>query len=144
MAATWGHHVAGIDVRPITVDMMNRLGVTFHGTGIMDLDINARFDVMSFFDVLEHIPHPGQVLERAHQLINPGGCLAVSMPNVDSQAWRALDSEGINPCWGEIEHYRNFSRARMVELLEQYGFRFAGFDIPHRWRLGMEMLAIRD
>jgi len=144
MAAEWGYDVTGIDVRPTTVDLMNHLGVTAHCIDIMDLDTSVRFDVMSFFDVLEHIPYPGQVLERAHQLINPGGCLAVSMPNMDSQAWRALDREGINPYWGEIEHYHNFTRARLVELLEEYGFRFAGFDIPHRWRLGMEVLAIRD
>lgn len=144
MAAEWGYDVTGIDLRPTTVDLMNGLGVTAHCVDIMDLDGDVRFDVVSFFDVLEHVAYPGRVLEHTHGLINPGGCLAVSMPNMDSQAWRALDNEGINPYWGEIEHYHNFSRARLVALLEEHGFRFHSFGVPNRWRLGMEILAVRD
>jgi len=143
-AAEWGFEATGIDIRTNTVALMNGLGIAARCIDFMDLDTNERFDVISFFDVLEHVPFPGEVLERAHQLINPRGCLALSMPNMDSQAWRALDGEGINPYWGEIEHYHNFTRVRIVKLLEHYGFRFGGFEIPNRWRLGMEILAMRD
>ena len=48
----------------------------------------------------------------------------VSMPNSDTVIWRALDWQDMNPYWFEIEHYHNFNRARLYDLLEEGGFQF--------------------
>ncbi len=39
------------------------------------------FDVISFFDVLEHIPHLEQVLLKARSLLYPGGILICKVPS---------------------------------------------------------------
>src|ERR1019366_3226202 len=45
----------------------------------------------------------------------------VSMPNRENMVWRLLHAKGVNPYWGEIEHYHNFSRKRLYALLQEHG-----------------------
>jgi 2-polyprenyl-3-methyl-5-hydroxy-6-metoxy-1,4-benzoquinol methylase len=42
----------------------------------------ARYDVVLFLDVLEHLVDPRAVLEAARDIVRPGGSALVSMPNV--------------------------------------------------------------
>jgi protein O-GlcNAc transferase len=57
---------------------------------------------------------------------------------------RLLHANGVNPYWGEIEHYHNFSRKRLYAHLEEQGFRPAEYHISERHRLCMEMIAIKQ
>lgn len=143
-AAEWGFDPVGIDARRDTADRMAALGITVLDGELANIDRGSGFDVVSFFDVLEHISFPTTALVHAHRLLRPGGCLVVSTPNMDTHAWRQLDEAGRNPYWGEIEHYHSFTRSRLVSLLSDHGFRFLSYDIAARWRLGMEILAIRE
>jgi len=45
------------------------------------------FDVITCFDVLEHVYNPRQFLTRVHQWLKPGGIFYAMMPNIDS--WEA-------------------------------------------------------
>ena len=76
-------------------------------------------------------------------MMRPGGALFISMPNMDSIIWRVLDATGTNPYWGELEHYHNFTRARLVQLLETQGFKFAEYNISERYRTCMEVIALK-
>jgi SAM-dependent methyltransferase len=61
-------------------------------------DLDERFAAIVFWHSLEHLPEPGRALERAAELLLPGGLIVVSLPNAASlQArmfgddWLALD-----------------------------------------------------
>jgi SAM-dependent methyltransferase len=61
-------------------------------------DLDERFAAVVFWHSLEHLREPGSALERAAELLLPGGMLVVTMPNAASlQArvfgddWLALD-----------------------------------------------------
>lgn len=43
---------------------------------------DTRFDYILFADVLEHLYHPQQVLEKCKQLLKPNGYIMVSLPNI--------------------------------------------------------------
>jgi predicted O-linked N-acetylglucosamine transferase (SPINDLY family) len=63
------------------------------------------------------------------------------MPSYGSPVWRLLDKEKRNPYWGEMEHYHNFSRQRLYDLLEETGFSPLNYSISDRYRVGMEIVA---
>lgn len=42
-----------------------------------------RYEVVCAFQVLEHVPHPGEFLRRSLDLLAPGGSLILSVPNAD-------------------------------------------------------------
>ncbi|MBN1128404.1 MAG: class I SAM-dependent methyltransferase [Chitinispirillaceae bacterium] len=42
---------------------------------------NERFDVVTAFHVLEHVPYPGEFLRRVGELLAPEGVLIIAVPN---------------------------------------------------------------
>jgi 2-polyprenyl-3-methyl-5-hydroxy-6-metoxy-1,4-benzoquinol methylase len=48
---------------------------------------NKKFDNITIFHVLEHVPNPKQVIERCASLLVDGGTLAIAVPN-DLQSYR--------------------------------------------------------
>ena len=140
-AAEWGFTAVGTDLRIENVAKLRNLGYEAY-LDIEDLDAVDRFSVISMTDVLISAVS-GRTLAAVNRMMRPGGVLFLSMPNMDSIVWRALDATGTNPYWAELEHYHNFSRARLVRLLQSYGFMFADYDIGERYRSSMEIIALK-
>jgi protein O-GlcNAc transferase len=139
VAAEFGFDVSGIDLRRSTVDDMAAIG---YAVECVDLkDHVGVFDIITMFDVLEHMPHPRASLGHVDRLMAPGGVLVVSAPNADCEAWRFLTAAGANPYWHEIEHYHNFTRGRLTALLADAGFDVVSYRVSNRFRLGMELVA---
>jgi predicted O-linked N-acetylglucosamine transferase (SPINDLY family)/SAM-dependent methyltransferase len=143
-AAEWGYAPVGLDLRKDNVKAMNQLGVEAYCQSIEELPHDERYAVVSMADVLEHLPFPKAGLVAAHWLLRPGGVLFLSMPNMDNMVWRLLHANHVNPYWGEIEHYHNFSRKRLYALLEEHGFRAVEYNISERYRVCMEVIAIKE
>jgi predicted O-linked N-acetylglucosamine transferase (SPINDLY family)/SAM-dependent methyltransferase len=142
-AEEWGYKPVGVDLRAENVEALKKIGYEAHCTPVEQLPFSGRFSVISMADVLEHIPYPKPALEAAHRLMKDGGVLFVSMPNMQTMIWRAMDSAEANPYWGEIEHYHNFSRSRLYALLDKHGFTPLQYGISERYRACMEVIAAR-
>lgn len=142
-AAEYGFAPMGLDLRPQTVDAMTRLGFECHLKDICDFAHDGPFSVISMADVLEHTHFPKACLRAAHDLLAPGGVLFLSMPNSDSFVWKVSSEQKVNPFWGEIEHYHNFSRQRLYALLEETGFAPKRYGISERYRMCMEVIALK-
>ncbi len=142
-AAEWGYQAAGTDLRTENVALLRQLGFEAHCKDIEEIDATDRFSVVSMADVLEHVPFPRRGLAAVHKMMRKGGALFVSMPNMDTIVWRTLDASGTNPYWSELEHYHNFTRARLLQLLDAHGFKFAEYNISERYRTCMEVVALK-
>jgi len=81
------------------------------------------FDVVTMWDVLEHVTSPIEALRRAHRWTAPGGWLFLSLPNADSLSARLTRSR-----WVLLlrEHLWYFSKRTLGMLLAQ-----AGFELGH-------------
>jgi len=142
-AEEFGFAPVGVDIRPAAVAALQAIGVEAYAGDFLKFVSVRKFRVVSLMDVLEHLPFPGRALTLAASLLAPGGVLIVSCPAYDSPAWRALDAVGENPYWGELEHYHNFSRARLSALLRQEDFEPCGYAVSQRYRACMEIVATR-
>jgi len=142
-AQEWGFKSLGLDLRPASVEALQRLGIEARSADLTTLDEPGRFAIISLADVLEHMPFPKQGLVAAHRLLQPDVVLFVSMPNYDCMAWRLTDAANTNPYWGELEHFHNFSRARLCALLEEQGFEPVHYAVSERYRVCMEVIARR-
>lgn len=84
----------------------------------LDLPDNS-YDVVTLWDVLEHVADPRIVLTRAFRWLAPGGLLVMNIPNIQS-----LTSRMMGKYWVLLlrEHLWYFSPATIRRMLEQNGF----------------------
>lgn len=60
----------------------SRPGLEFKVQRVEKLSEQAqRFDAVIFADILEHVERPGELLQSAHYLLEPGGRILVTIPN---------------------------------------------------------------
>jgi 2-polyprenyl-3-methyl-5-hydroxy-6-metoxy-1,4-benzoquinol methylase len=77
------------------------------------------FDVITCFDVLEHLYRPRQVMENVAEWLKPGGIFYVLVPNIDSAEARVFKSY-----WGGLElprHLFHYSPASLRYLAKSAG-----------------------
>lgn len=77
------------------------------------------FDVITIWDVIEHVPDPHSVLTLIHSLLKPNGILLLSTPDVDSAPAKLMGSKW--PFWLSV-HLHYFTRATITKQLEKGGF----------------------
>jgi 2-polyprenyl-3-methyl-5-hydroxy-6-metoxy-1,4-benzoquinol methylase len=140
-AEEWGFRPVGLDLRKSTVEGLRHLGVEAYCKDIATFESDVKFSVISMADVLEHMPFPKVGLDAASRLLDKDGILFLSMPNFNCPAWKLLDMNNVNPYWGELEHYHNFSRDRLYTLLQELNFEPLTYGISERYRVCMEVVA---
>lgn len=97
-------------------------------TGELRADTYApgSFDIVTFWDVIEHLPDPLGTLKLVHTILAPGGLLVLKTPNSDGLYPRAsLKLARRLGFWGHAEppgHLYQFSVATLTRLAEQAGF----------------------
>jgi 2-polyprenyl-3-methyl-5-hydroxy-6-metoxy-1,4-benzoquinol methylase len=74
----------GIDLSSVAVDKAKARGLTARCETIADHEPAEPYDVVSAFDVLEHVLDPRDFLAGLHRLVKPGGILVLSTPNLRS------------------------------------------------------------
>ncbi|HLX81298.1 MAG TPA: class I SAM-dependent methyltransferase [Burkholderiales bacterium] len=140
-AQEYGFTPIGLEIRAENVNQLTLFGIECYCKDITELSLEEKCSVISMCDVLEHVPYPKRTLQAAHELLVPEGVMFISMPNIESHIWAALDQQEAHPYWGEIEHYHNFSRTRLYGLLREFGFEPVRYGISERYRACMEIVA---
>jgi 2-polyprenyl-3-methyl-5-hydroxy-6-metoxy-1,4-benzoquinol methylase len=90
------------------------ISTTLQGAGLTRAD----FDVVTMWDVLEHVPEPAEFLQSAVNLLRPGGHLFVNVPDLDSLQARLLGTR-----WPLLlpEHLNYFNRSSLAYCGAQAG-----------------------
>lgn len=83
------------------------------------------FDVINMGEVLEHIPHPADLLRLAHSKLNADGLICIIVPNDFNPFQTTLEAHlGFQPWWVAPPHHINyFDFKSLAGLLETCGFK---------------------
>jgi SAM-dependent methyltransferase len=77
------------------------------------------FDAVVLGDVIEHLPRPGEALDRIAKLLRPGGVAWFALPDAGSRMAKTLGARW----WSVIPtHVQYFTRGSIGTLLERHGF----------------------
>lgn len=90
-----------------------------HGTQEADALQDKQFEVITMWDVIEHVDDPSGEMARAYELLQPGGVLVVHTMDIDSLTARVL---GKRWPWYMDMHIHYFSRRTMHAMLQKNGF----------------------
>jgi SAM-dependent methyltransferase len=87
----------------------------------------SSFDVITMWEVIEHLTNPRASLEEAARVLRSGGHLILSTPDAGSLVARLLGTRW--PGWAKIpEHLFFFDRRNLTRLLLESGF------VVEQWR----------
>ncbi|MBI4248164.1 MAG: class I SAM-dependent methyltransferase [Elusimicrobia bacterium] len=118
-----GYRVSGIDFDCSSIEQARRRGL--NDVHALSLEAfaqsrpSARYDVVTFFEVLEHVERPRLLLETVKQVLRPGGVIALSAPNRDRFFYKTrLDLEMDCP----PVHLTRWTSGALRRFLESQGF----------------------
>jgi len=124
LAAAGAASVIGVDVAAAVVEAARaRAGgrLAFERADVARLPYDdGSFDLVTCFEVIEHVPDPGAVLGELRRVLAPDGVLAVSSPNADRYP----------P--GNPHHVREFTTSEFRALLAE-AFPAVRLLAQHQW-----------
>ncbi len=102
-----GWNPQGIDLSKPAVEIAQSFGLPVKNLDFFCDSIRPKsFDVITMFEVIEHLPDPVSFLQRAEAVVKPGGLVYLTTPNFGSIDRRVLGKE-----WSAIhrEHLTYFT-----------------------------------
>jgi SAM-dependent methyltransferase len=110
---------------------------------ILDAPFSAEsFDVITCFDVLEHLYAPRRVLQNIAKWLKPDGVFYVQVPNIDSAEARVFGSY-----WHGLElprHLFHYSPASLKLLAESAGLRVVSLELRRNPAVGTSLRYLWD
>lgn len=78
------------------------------------------FDIVTLWQVLEHLPYPLAILKEVHRILKPGGLLIVSTPDIEGIPARIFRRK-----WWNIRklHINQFTTKTLTDILQNAGFK---------------------
>jgi len=120
----------------ITKKKQPKAGVTV--ASLLDLPFSDNlFDIVISSDVIEHTDDPFKTTDELVRVLKPGGVLCVTVPNrsfwyfslILAQLLRLRKYKG-NENWVHYAQYREYLRAKNVDILEYKGIHLFPFVFP--------------
>lgn len=118
-------------------------GASVYAGNVLDAAFRPEsFDVITCFDVLEHLYDPLQVMVKVTEWLKPGGIFYVLVPNVDS-----AESHVFGSYWHGLElprHLSHFSPASLKHLAASVGLREISLKTQRNPAVGTSLRYIWD
>ncbi|PIE81969.1 MAG: hypothetical protein CSA11_02305 [Chloroflexi bacterium] len=98
-------------------------------------EVKARqYDVITMWDVIEHVDSPSGEMAKAYELLKPGGWLVLHTMDIDSLMAKVMRSRWP---WFMDMHLHYFSQKSMKQMLEKNGYEVVWSGVMGRYlRLG--------
>ncbi len=110
---------AGIEVSLAALDHARDRGLEVISDSLLTHDFGPRrFDAITFWAVLEHLPGPAAFVRRAMEILQPGGTVFALVPNLQSLAVRLL---GARYRYILNQHVNYFTADTLASLLTRQG-----------------------
>lgn len=120
VARAAGWDALGVEPSAWAVKQARRHGLPVIEGTLAAADLQDRtFDVITLWDVIEHVDDPAAELGRAFDRLNPGGIIAVHTMDIDSIAARLM---GRRWPWLMAMHIHYFSRRTLMAMMRRRGF----------------------
>lgn len=120
VACEAGWDACGVEPSQWAVDVARSRGLpVVQGTQAALSVQRGSFDVITMWDVIEHVEDPPSELARARELLKSGGLLAVHTMDIESPFARLM---GRRWPWLMEMHIHYFSRRTLAQMLYKEGF----------------------
>jgi 2-polyprenyl-3-methyl-5-hydroxy-6-metoxy-1,4-benzoquinol methylase len=128
--AAW--QVEGLDISQFATEYVQKsFGHPAHNGSLLDIELpQGAYDLVTMWDVIEHVPDPQAYLKRVAELLRSGGIVELATPDVGSLPARLTGKQWIGYKLSD-EHVYYFSVKTLSAMLDK-----AGFDVVHVRHVG--------
>lgn len=130
LGAGWGHFMLaarelGYSIYGIEISEQpylyctNDLKLPVDHIDFFKMDETAQFDVVTMWDVLEHIDSADEFLDKCYKVTKPGGYLILQVPQIDSfiAKWQKDNWKMMG-----LDHVNYFGKETITKILAAHGF----------------------
>lgn len=123
-AASRGYRVEGIDVSEASAARCRSRGLDARAGDFLEFPFEGDFEIVTMWDVLEHLREPHRFLCRAREVLSSGGCLITKTPGFGGGSFIpiALRNRLATGILGAPAHVQYFTPRSMEALLQRCGF----------------------
>lgn len=116
-----GYKIYGIEIsKNPYIYSKEDLGLPVDHIDFFEMDMpNESFDIITLWDVLEHIDEANTFVAKCAELTKPGGYIVIQVPQIDSyiakrrkERWNMMG----------LDHVNYFSKKTITELLARHGY----------------------
>jgi 2-polyprenyl-3-methyl-5-hydroxy-6-metoxy-1,4-benzoquinol methylase len=132
LGAGWGHFLyagrqLGYNIHGIEISDMpykyasNELNLPVEHIDFFDMELQEKaYDLITMWDVLEHIPDADEALKKCNLMLKDGRYIVIQVPQIDSFIAKMLKDK-----WNMIgsSHANYFSKKTVRKLFENQGFK---------------------
>ncbi len=131
LGSGWGHFMLtgkllGYDVYGIEISEQpylyskNDLNLPVDHIDFFEMKENKTFDIITMWDVLEHIDKANDVIEKCARITSDNGIIVIQVPQIDSyfakkhkDKWKMMG----------LDHVNYFGKQTITQLLKKHGYR---------------------
>jgi len=139
-ASKAGYTTKGIEISQDAAEYAGReFGLDVEAKPFEELQFpDNYFDVVTLWQVLEHVPYPLIVLKEVHRILKPEGLLATSTPDIESILAKILRRK-----WWNLRrlHINQFTVKTLTDMLKRAGFKNV-FSTKYKEHISISMLVI--
>lgn len=129
-AERFGYHATGLEPSEPLSRVARARGLRCLTSTLEDFSSQESFDLVTLWDVLEHVTNPRETLRLCRAHLNENGVLLINYPDVGT--WQAKLA-GRHFWWFLSVHLSYFDQRTIRSLLEQEGFRVLSFRPHTQW-----------
>lgn len=137
-----GFECAGIDMKPRIISYLRTHSpqVRWRCAEVSELaGLSERFDVLTMYHVLEHIPNPKAALATVKALANPGALIVIEVPHVGGwgarltgSRWHYYKIDHVN--YFRVRDLRALARAVDLQVLGVRGYQHFSYPQNVLWK----------
>jgi 2-polyprenyl-3-methyl-5-hydroxy-6-metoxy-1,4-benzoquinol methylase len=136
LVAAWeaGFEVEGLDIGAYPTAHCRGLGFTVHQASITNTGLpDASFDVITLWDIVEHVPSTHDVLAEVSRILKPGGIVAMLVPSGEYLKAHLLRNiyQNYREVWAKTHFVYHNSRT-LRRVLREHGLQ--PLPLPVLWR----------
>jgi 2-polyprenyl-3-methyl-5-hydroxy-6-metoxy-1,4-benzoquinol methylase len=119
-----GYQAEGIDVSPAAVAHCQKAGLQARVGDFTEMSFDGGFDLVTMWDVVEHLRVPAIFLSRARSLLNDDGVIVLKIPGFNRGTLRAVSvvKHFARSILGAPDHVQYFNERSCQRMLERCGF----------------------
>ncbi len=133
--------VTGIDISEWASEFAKKkLGLDVFTGNVEEIQFNERFDVITMYHILEHLPDPLKTLKRVSELLSDDGILVIEGPNLScfDRIWHGKNWRGFDL----PRHLYHFTPGTYRMILKKAGFFCAKVQFQY-WNPVAHLMEIR-